>query len=191
MKKVTDEFVKGKNSIGFVSDSFISEFGNEELSEGKILSFKKLPRTMNDSEIIRELKVEECTLSDVLETLKNPSADLKDGYSNIFYIKDHSRVVDVYWDDGESAVFGWLRGGSWRVGFRVFTPATGAQFPSSIPSDSWNLISKTYKHSSGIMAEIIGDKIHIKNKDNSHILKNSSKEEIKKIAKAMLNISEL
>jgi hypothetical protein len=123
MTKIKHEFIKGKNNIGYVSDSFLQEFGNDELTEGKILPFQKLQKNMYDSEILSELKVQECTLGDVLETIKNAPQELKDGYSNIFYIKG-SRVVGVRWGDGGWRVDGWGRGGGWLRGRRVFSPAT-------------------------------------------------------------------
>lgn len=52
---------------------------------------------------------------------------LNTGYANIFYTK--SLVVGVGWDSGYGRwhVFDWDRGdGSWREGFRVFSPATEA-----------------------------------------------------------------
>lgn len=126
IKKVSEEFVKGKNDIGYVESSFTSEFGNEEiLSSGSILKFQKLSRDMKDSEIINELKIKECTMSDVLATIKNATEDMKDGYANIFYIKGHSRVVGVGWGGSYWSVGGWRRDDDrWGEGGRVFSPAT-------------------------------------------------------------------
>ncbi len=128
MIKVKEEFQVGKNNIGWINSDFTREYGEEEIIPGKNLVGQKLSRTMTDSEIISEFKVQECTLGDILATINAAPEDMKDGYSNIFYIKGHpSRVVDVYWGDGEWFVRVWNRGdGDWYEGDRVFTPATGA-----------------------------------------------------------------
>lgn len=140
--KAKDVFKVGENNIGYVSDTFIKEFGNEEITKGNILPFQKLPRYMSDSEIINQLKVQEVTLSDVLETLKNAPQELKDGYSNIFYIKGCSRVVGVYWgsDGGGWGVRSWRRGSVWDGGHRVFSPAnSGAGSVSPSPESTLTL----------------------------------------------------
>lgn len=124
MKKVSEEFVKGKNNIGYVETSFLNEFGNDELGEGKILTSQKLTRTMIDAEIISELKVQECTVADILATMKAAPDDMKDSYYNIFYVKGHSRVVHVRWRGGEWGVGGWYREDGWHSGHRVFSTAT-------------------------------------------------------------------
>lgn len=128
MKKVSDIFKVGENKIGWVDGGFTKEYGNDEFTEGLMLHSSKLSRSMKDSEIIKEFGIQECTLGDVLETLKNATEDMKDGYANVFYIKGHpSLVVSVYWhsDGGEWRVGGWLRGvSSWSGGYRVFSPAT-------------------------------------------------------------------
>lgn len=122
---VRDEFQKGKNNIGYVSSSFEGEFGSEELPWlSASLKFQVLPRLMSDSEILSELKIQECTLADVLFSLKNATAEMKDGSWNIFYIKGHSHVVRVYWRGGEWVVYDWHRDDYWSAGARVFSPAT-------------------------------------------------------------------
>ena len=142
-KKASEEFMVGKHNIGYIWDSFKNEFGNDEVSPGKILSFQKLPRDMKDSEIISELGVQECTLGDVLTTLDAAGEEIKDGYWNIFYIKGHSRVVGVRWCDGEWLVRGWVRDDfSWFAGGRVFSPATGAR--SSSPKSSGSLTLESF-----------------------------------------------
>src|SRR6185369_11123823 len=111
MIQAKEEFKVGKNTIGNVESSFISEFGNDEITQGIFLKSHKLGRGMKYEEIIKEFKVEECTLGDVLETLKNATEDMKDGYANIFYIKGHpSHVVFVRWCGGGWGVRAWDRG---------------------------------------------------------------------------------
>lgn len=140
-KKASDEFKVGKNGIGWVDSSFTEEFGKNKIEKGKALQFQKLPRSMIDSEIIKEFNIQECTLGDVLETLKGATEDLKDGYANLFYIKGHpSLVVRVGWRVGEWYVLAWRRGGiAWLEGGRVFSPATGARSSSPKSSDSLKL----------------------------------------------------
>lgn len=140
--KTSQEFVKGKNNIGYVSSSFLTEFGNDEVVIGSPLICQKLTRSMTDSEIISELGVQECTLGDVLATLDNSTEEMKDGNWNIFYIKGHARVVRVYWgaDGGEWRVLDWYRGGgSWSGGSRVFSPAIDSRFTSTLDSGSLTL----------------------------------------------------
>lgn len=145
--KASEVFKIGEHKIGYVSNSFISEFGNEDVFPGTELSFQKLPRNMNDSEIIKELGVQECTLGDILATIDSITDDMKDGWSNIFYVKGHSRVVFVHWVAvlGEWGVDAWLRGDdSWNAGFRVFSPAIDARFRS--PGLSGALTFETLAH---------------------------------------------
>ena len=120
--KFSSEFKVGKNNIGFISSFFLEEFGKEKLGTGSVLPFQTLKRSMDDSEIISELGIKECTLSDVLATLKSAPKEIKDGYWNIFYIKGHSRVVSVYWFSSSWHVSTWRRGGRWGEGSRVFLP---------------------------------------------------------------------
>ena len=141
MTKVKDEFIKNKNNIGYVDSDFTKEFGNDEITSRSVLKAQTLQRDMTDSDILREFKIEECTLGDVLETLKSATPDMKDGYSNIFYIKGHpSRVVDVDWCafDGGWDVYAWRRDyGSWNEGERVFSPATsGPESSSALGSET-------------------------------------------------------
>lgn len=127
MKKTSEEFAQRKNNIVYVSSSFTEEFGEDEILPGTVLKFTKLGKRMADSEILKEFNIQECTLGDVLATLNAAKEDMKDGYSNIFYIKGHSRVVHVHWSGGGWGVDVWFRGVvAWRGGYRVFSPATDA-----------------------------------------------------------------
>lgn len=137
MTKVKEEFVVGKNNIGWVDSDFSKEFGEDELTEGKVLKSQKLPRGMYDKEIISELGIQECTLGDVLKTIQEATPDIKDGNWNLFYIKGYpSHVVSVHWSDGEWDVDGWNRGDGWVGGRRVFTPATPFESGASSTSPS-------------------------------------------------------
>jgi len=124
--KAKEEFIKGKHAINWVDSNFTKEYGEDELTTGTVLKYKKLTRSMYDRNIIKEYNIQECTLGDVLETMKAATSDMKDGYSNIFYVKGHpSHVVSVSWDGGEWRVRDWGRDDSmWRAGGRVFSSAT-------------------------------------------------------------------
>lgn len=141
--KVKDEFIKGKNDIGYVDSNFTSEYGDEEFEVGSILKSNKLTRSMTDSEIIKEFGVQECTLGDIFITLKNATPEMKDGYSNLFYVKGHgSRVVSVRWGGDYWYVYGWGRGdGAWGGDRRVFSPATAAGLLSPQSSDTLEFCS--------------------------------------------------
>lgn len=144
MKKVSDVFKVGQNNIGWVDNSFTKEFGEDEFSdtEPRLIPYT-LSKSMNDSEIIKEFNIQECSLGEVMAMMLNPSPEMKDGYYNIFYIKGHpSRVVDVSWISGrgEWGVRDWRRGGlDWAAGRRVFSPATEAGSISTMTSDSLTL----------------------------------------------------
>lgn len=144
MKKVSEVFKVGKNKIGWVGSDFTKEFGKDDMPEmGVVLQSQKLTRSMTDSEIIKELGVQECTLADVLVTLESATEDMKDGYWNLFYIKGHpSLVVRVYWlaEYGRWFVDVWHRDDhSWFGGLRVFSPATEARSLGAEISTALNL----------------------------------------------------
>jgi len=107
----------------WVSSSFTDKFGNKDIKPAKTVpSFKILPRAMNDSEIIRELGVEKCTLEDVAAFLKNPPEGCDDGYPNLFYVAGY--VVHVFWFGGnrEWDVRAWrLDVDRWDAGNRAFS----------------------------------------------------------------------
>jgi hypothetical protein len=130
--KASEEFVKGKHGIGYVSSDFNRAFKDAEFSlVNTPPTFQKLPRSMNDAEIESELKPGICTLGDVVSFMENPPEGTKDGYYNLFYTP--AFVVRVRWGAGRGVwrVFTWGRGdGRWGSGSRVFSPATvGAQAP--------------------------------------------------------------
>lgn len=133
---------EGNFGIGYVSSDFVAEFGAPEVESEKF-QFRSvdLPRSMKDSEILAEFKIEEITLNQLAYLLETGEGMLKNGYSNIFYIKGYpSKVLSVYWSSGYGAwdVLCWSRGEVWRVSRRVFSPETGSQIlshsdPSVVP----------------------------------------------------------
>lgn len=143
MIKAKEVFKVGENKIGWVDSDFKKEYGDEEVSEGKVLTGQKLGKNMTCAEMIKEFDVQECTLGDVLATIQNATEDMKDGWSNLFFIKDHpSRVVVVTWSSGYGGwgVRDWSRGDrAWLEDNRVFSPATGSSNSSSLNSESLKL----------------------------------------------------
>lgn len=147
MKKVNEVFIKDSHNIGWVDSDFTKEYGDEILKDqSQVLTFHKLTKSMNDSEIIKEFSIQECTLADVLATMNQATDDMKDGYANIFYIKGHpSHVVSVRWSDDEWCVFTWRRGGrTWSAGGRVFSPATEAKRIGALDSETLTLGPNKY-----------------------------------------------
>lgn len=99
--KTSTEFKEGKNDIYWVSSNFKEHFYGLDFEESVTeLETKKLPRNMNDSEIIKELNPETVLLGDVLNFLKTASHS---GWY-IFYVNDTEGVlwaVDAYWGSGD------------------------------------------------------------------------------------------
>lgn len=112
-------------NISYTGNNFDKWFGDidfPEIDSMIPLESKKLPRSMNDQEILAELKPEPVLLSEVYKTL-----DAMDKSTlALFYVKDVSgvlRAVDVGWD-----VDGWLvdadgvaRPDAWSDGNQVFS----------------------------------------------------------------------
>lgn len=133
------EFTVGKHNISLVGSDFQEWFKDVSLGEGpKVLTSKALPRSMNDREILEELRPEEVTLGDVLHAI---DSQLKKEDWCIFYVKDSYatlRAVHVNWYDG-----GWRVGAysvesasRWREGCRVFSRNFGSKALSPSHSDS-------------------------------------------------------
>lgn len=124
--KASKEFVEGKYAIRYASSAFEERFGDEDFEEVKGMpKYQKLPRLMTDEEIERELKPGICSLGDVLAFLKNPPAESKDGYWNLFYLPDC--IVRVGWFSVDRGwyVYAWQRVDyQWDEGKRVFSPET-------------------------------------------------------------------
>lgn len=131
MKNSNDIFKIGNLNIGWVDSDFPTRFPNVEFAPRQLGTFKTLIKTTTITEMLSEKLAIECELGDVLAFLENPSEGTKDGYSNIFIIKNSSFVVSVRWgsDGSDWFVFSWSRGGlGWYAGGRVFSPATTAGF---------------------------------------------------------------
>ena len=132
---------EGKNNISYVGPPFKEWFGDMEFNEivqMEPLISEKLPRSMNDSEILAELKPQEVTLSEAYYTVQAMDKDVW----ALFYIKDKDnvlRVVRVYWGGGG---WGWGAGSvldprEWFVGSRVFS----RNFSDTMTSDIQTLNS--------------------------------------------------
>lgn len=101
--KTSSFFKEGKNNIGWIGLNFQENFGNSSFTIPQELKLesRKLERAMLDKEILDEFKPEESTLGELAYAIKNDLL-VKDGYSNIFYIKDDKGVlwaVRARWGD--------------------------------------------------------------------------------------------
>ena len=99
MKKLKsqDYFKEGSNTIGYVGDNFKKHFYGMEFTIPKKLSLKTkiLERNMLDKDILSEFKPQESNLGELSYALQNDSILLKNGYANIFYIRDKNKVLWV------------------------------------------------------------------------------------------------
>ena len=109
---------EGQLNIAYVWNSFRDLFGEPDVSPKKFEpKFTTLPRNMNDREILDEYKPEELTLDELAYALKNweKAGLLRNGYANIFYIRDKDNslwAVDADWSG---------RLGGWHVRARSVT----------------------------------------------------------------------
>lgn len=106
-------FKEGKNDIKWVGNNFTNWFYGTSFTPIKNpkLVFKKLETSMNDAQIIEKWSPEPVTLDVLAYALKNPAKTnlLKNGYANIFYIKDKDSVL-------RAVLVGWRAvGGGWDV----------------------------------------------------------------------------
>lgn len=123
----TKEFQVGKHGIAWLDSDFKKYIPETSFEPRAVGSFRKLERSMLDSEIESQLTPGTCELGDVLAFLDNAPQECKDGYANLFYLS--GCVVYVHWYSGDSGwrVCAWQRGGDdWSADNRVFSPATGS-----------------------------------------------------------------
>src|SRR3990167_3965796 len=84
----------GKFNIGYIGSNFQEHFGYEEVKPKKCkLEFRVLEKSMNDKEILAELKPQEVTLNEFVYILEHDKDLLKNGYTNIFYIRDKNGTL--------------------------------------------------------------------------------------------------
>lgn len=142
--KVSMEFVKGKNGIGWVDPDFTKAFGEVEITERAMPTFQKIGKDMADAQIESELKPGMCEMGDILSFIKNPPEECKDGYSNLFYTP--SFVVSVGWIDGEWGVYASHRDDyAWSGIDRVFSPATVSSVSSPSALGSFDTLDSAIK----------------------------------------------
>lgn len=148
--KTKEAFIEGKNNIGWVGSTFKEKFYDTSfiVKEAEGLQTKTLERSMNDREILAELKPQAVTLGDVLVFLSK--ANKSDWY--IFYVNDTKGTlwaVSARWFSGYGGWFveaysvggpgGWS--GGYRVVSREFTQTL--KTPQTLStSDALNLISE-------------------------------------------------
>jgi hypothetical protein len=158
----------GKKNITYIWDNFQNWFGDMNCRGKKLpLYFKTLEKPMNDKEIFDELKPTECTLADLYNSL-NDNRMLKNGYANIFYIKDNKgilRAVRAYWGSD-----GWYLDASavdhpyrWRGGHHVvsrkLTLSPSESDPLTLghsdPSDLESRVKEILKELEEVIGKII------------------------------------
>lgn len=133
--KASQQFVVGKNNIIFVWSGFKDHFSGMNFESTKpILQHKTLDKAMNDKEILDQFRPEESSLGDFLFALNNEVSMLKNGYANIFYIRDDKGIlwaVRVLWYGGGWNVYASSIESSsgWGAGYQVF----GRGFLESLP----------------------------------------------------------
>ena len=123
--KTEDAFKKLK--ISYVGNNFKEGFYPlkfDPKNKVKKLISQKLPRAMNDIEILAELKPTEVSIEEIVATLKT----LDHSVWALFYCKDKNSVlhaVDAYWNG-----VGWdvdagavTSPDTWRAGYLVFSRA--------------------------------------------------------------------
>lgn len=136
--KANKYFVTGKNNINWVDSDFTKEFGDHtiELVEDFEPQIRKLEKYMTLKHMQEELKPEEITINDLVHILKTSDKLIKDGYPNIFFIKDSKCAVSVSWSSDGWSVYapsvehpvGWNAGG--RVLSRDFDTENKTLSPS-------------------------------------------------------------
>lgn len=189
----------------WVSSSFTERFGNKDITPAKnVSSFNKLEKYMTDSEIQKELGIQESTLEDVAAFLKNPPEGCDNGYWNIFYVA--GCVVLVSWnsDDREWSVNAWdLDDDRWYAGDRAFgcnSPSEALSSSDLSPSDSLTLglfkkTSEIYKHlENSVEIKVTDGKITIQKENGAlkdFIFQNSDPAVVRKIGKMLVAISKL
>lgn len=129
--KAQNEFVVGKNNIGWISPRMEDKLKGVKVGKGKPLQYQDLTKNMYDHEIKSELGAQEVEYADILLAMDSGQL-LANGYVNIFYVLGFA--VSVGWSAGCRGwgVYDWELGdGRWDTGGRVFS----RNF-SSVPLDS-------------------------------------------------------
>lgn len=139
--KANKYLVAGKNNIGWIDPDFTKEFGDHtiELMEDFEPQIRKIEKSMTLKQMQDEFKPEEITLSDLVHILKTSDKLLKDGYANIFFIKDSKRAVDVSWRSGSWDVYAYSveDPDRWRAGRQVLSRRfLGTENKTLSPSDT-------------------------------------------------------
>lgn len=153
----------GENNINYLSSNFKEWFEEMKFSlpeKFQPLTSKKLHRSMNDTEILAELKPEEITLADLYETLKIMDRDM---YA-LFYIKDKNgvlRTVDVGWYGA-----GWDVYAS-EVSYPYRWGGGGQVFSRNWNSDTLTSDSVTLVHSDALILSKNGKDIDIESLKNA------------------------
>jgi len=133
-KEKKNYFISNKNNIDYVGNQFLKVFGKMEFEIPKKLKLKikVLEKDMNNKEILAEFRPKESTLGELVWAMKNEERMLRNGYSNIFYIRDKEKIL---W----AVVAGWFsfrRG--WSVGAGSVEDPVGWDQGSQVVSQVFN-----------------------------------------------------
>lgn len=130
-------FKEGKNDIVWIGNSFKEHFGDVDFTIPQKLDLKirKLESYMNDKEILAEFKPMESNLGEIAYALKNDILS-KDGYANIFYVRDKDNVL-------------WAVYARWYSGTRDWRVDDGSVEDWRDWCDGSQVVSRSFSESSG------------------------------------------
>src|SRR3990167_3775950 len=119
----------GKFNIGYIGSNFQEHFGSQNIKPKKCkLESRVLEKNMDDKAILAELKPQEVTLNEFIYTLERDKNLLKNGYNNIFYIRDGKNTlwaVIAGWDSDDRVWFvdavSVTSPREWCAGYRVLS----------------------------------------------------------------------
>lgn len=126
-----------KNNIKYLGSDFQGHFSDTEFKVPKKLKLqhKVLNKYTLDEEILKEFKPQESTLGELIWALNNYKGLIKNGWPNIFYIRDKDNVL---WAVGAS--WGSFLGG-WSLSACSVTRRVGWDEGDQVVSQNFNVSS--------------------------------------------------
>lgn len=127
---LTEETLKSNYNVGWIGDNFKEHFlGMEFEHTPSEFEVTKLKKSMSEDQITKEIKPKEVTLGQLLWFLDNAekvTPDAKDGYINLFRMRDRDGALWAVFADFDAGGGYWYAdadsvGGpdEWRAGGRV------------------------------------------------------------------------
>ncbi len=128
-------------STYLIGSNFQEWFEGMEVKIPKKLELygRTLEKDMLDEEILKEWRPSKMTLGELAYALKNEVGLLKNGYGNIFYIKDKDdtlRAVRAYWSAGSGGWFVSARSVTLSYGWGAGDQVVSRNLTSAKPKDS-------------------------------------------------------